>query len=99
MYKRQYTFCKNKNIDNLQFVFRKYSISHALINVTENIRKGLDDGSLVCGVFVDMQKAFDTVDHQILLVKLNQYGFCGVSAEWFKSFVCYFLSNFYFFTK
>ena len=39
------------------------------------------------GVFVDLQKAFDTVDHQILLAKLNHYGICGVSNDWFKSYM------------
>ena len=34
------------------------------LNITENIRKALDNGSIGCGVFVDLQKAFDTVDHQ-----------------------------------
>ena len=34
---------------------------------------------------MDSQKAFDTVDHQILLAKLNGYGICGVSNDWFKS--------------
>ena len=56
----------------LKFGFRQqYSTSHALINIAENIRKTLDDGNIGCGVFVDSQKAFDTVDHQILLSKLN----------------------------
>ena len=52
-------------IYNLQFGFRRqHSTSHALINVTENIRKALDDGNIDCGVFVGLQKSFDTVDHQ-----------------------------------
>ena len=40
-----------------------------------------------CGVFVDAQKAFDTVDHQILLAKLNHYGIRGASSDWFKSYL------------
>ena len=73
MYKRLYTFLNNNNaIYNLQFGFRQqYSTSHALINITENIRKTLDDENIGCGVFVDLQKAFDTIDHQILTAKLK----------------------------
>ena len=46
--------------------------------MTENIRKALDDANIGCGVFVDLQNAFDTVDNQILLAKLNHYGILGV---------------------
>ena len=64
MYKRLYTFLnKNNIIYNLQLGFRQYSTPHALINITENIRKALDDGNIGPGVFVDLQKAFHTVDH------------------------------------
>ena len=89
MYKRLYAFLDYNNIIyDLQFGFRQqYSTSHALINITENIRKALDDGNMGCGVFVDLQKAFDIVDHQILLAKLNHYGIRGVSNDWFKSYL------------
>ena len=79
MYKTLYTFLNNNNIIyKLQFGFRQqYSIFHALINITENIKKGLD-GNIDCGVFVDLQQALDTIDYQILLAKSNHYGICGV---------------------
>ena len=53
--------------------------------LTEKIRKALDDEILGRGVFVDLQRAFDTVDQQILLAKSNHYGIRGVSNDWFKS--------------
>ena len=78
MYRRLYTFLNNKNIIcDLQFGFRQqYSASHALINITENMRKALDDGNICCDVFVDLQKAFDTVDHQILF--LSGFSFTNI---------------------
>ena len=61
------------------FGFRqRYSTSHASIDIIENIRKAFDDRNIGCKVFVDLQKAFDTVDHQILLAKVNPCGICGV---------------------
>ena len=83
MYERLSNFLSNNNIIyNLQFGLRRqYAISHALNNITENIRKVVDDGNIGCGVFVDLQKAFDTVDHQILLAKLSHYGIHGVSND------------------
>ena len=80
IYKRVYDFLTENNIIyDLQFGFRqKFSTFHALINLTENIRQALDEGYIECGIFVDLQKAFDTVDHEILLSKLDFYGICGI---------------------
>ena len=60
MCKRLYTFLDYNNIIyDLQFGFRQqYSTSHALINITENIPKALDDGNIGSGVFVDLHKSF-----------------------------------------
>ena len=51
------------------------------------IRKALDEDKFACGVFIDLQKAFETVDHGILLSKLNHYGVRGASYQWFKSYL------------
>ena len=88
MCKRLYTFLDNNNIiDDLQICFRQnYSTSHVLTNITENIRKAFDEVNIGCGVFLGLQKAFDTIYHQILLAKLNHYGIRGVSNDSFKSY-------------
>jgi retron-type reverse transcriptase len=71
-----------------QFGFRsKHSTEHALISLTESIRKNLDSGQFACGIFIDLQKAFDTVDHEILLTKLKHYGIRGIGSSWFRSFL------------
>ena len=60
---------------------------HGLISLTESIRKNLDDGNLGCGIFVGLQKAFDTVEHNILLSKLEHYSVRDLANECFKSYL------------
>ena len=89
MYNRLYKFLESNDfIYSLQFGFRQnYSTSHALIHLTEEIRNQLDHGRFGCGIFIDFQKAFDTVDHDILIYKLNHYGVRGIPNNWFSSYL------------
>ena len=89
MHNRIYEFLeKYKLIYPLQFGFRQhYSTSYALLNLTESIMKALDEGNFACGIFVDLEKAFDTVDHNILLKELDHYGVRAISNKWFESYL------------
>ena len=71
-----------------QFGFRKgHSTSHAIITLVERVSKALDTGKYVVGVFLDLKKAFATVDHGILLEKLYLYGIRGNIYSWFESYL------------
>ena len=89
MYRRVYEFVESKNIIyDHQFGFRMHhSTPHALIDITEDIRSAIDGNMFALGVFIDLQKAFDTVDHEILLTKLNHYGIRGAANDWFRSYL------------
>ena len=79
---------ENKCLFSKQFGFRnKHSTTHALIDITETVRKALDDNDFACGVFLGFKKAFDTVDHRILLKKLEHYGVIGHAIKWFTSYL------------
>ena len=67
--------------------FRKHhSTSHAIITLVERVTKALDTGKCIVGVFLDLKKAFEYVDHCILLNKLEKYGIRGNILNWFKSY-------------
>ena len=87
MYSRLSAFLtKYKLLFKRQFGFRNnHSTSHALISLIGLIKKYLDN-DFVCRVLINLQKAFDTVNQEIFLVKLAFYGICGLANGWLKSF-------------
>ena len=78
---RLYMFLEQNNaFYDYQFGFRNnHSTNHALIEITEQIRNACDKNLFTCGVYLDLQKAFDTVNHEILLSKLKHYRIKGTS--------------------
>ena len=78
----------NKILFEYQYGFRKlYSTTLALIEFTDSIIKFLDEGQYCMSIFVDLTKAFDTVDHEILLDKLDRYGIRGHANDFFRSYL------------
>ena len=73
---------------NEQYGFRhKVSTETAAFSLINNILKSIDNRKILGGMFLDLQKAFDCVDHDILLEKLNFYGISGKSNELMKSYI------------
>ena len=89
MYSRLYNFLDKFNIlYEHQYGFRKNkSTIHSLMQITEQIKFSLEKGMYGCGIFLDLKKAFDTVNHSILLRKLEHYGIRGIPLHWFTSYL------------
>ena len=89
IHKRLYTFLEISNcLFNYQFGFQNHlSTNYALVSITEKIRKALDDGKYARAVFLDFQKAFDTVNYDILLAKLDHYGVRGIPLNLLKEYL------------
>ena len=89
MCKRMESFIEASNILlSSQYGFRKvHSTQHAVLDLLNVIQTNMDKSLFSCGIFIDLKKAFDTVDHSILLSKLNYYGFRGIINQWFSSYL------------
>ena len=89
MHSRLYCYLdKTQFFYPLQFGFREqHSTNHALISIADKINEALDKNKVACGVFIDFQKAFDTVNHEILIAKLSHHGIRGNINKWFQSYL------------
>ena len=89
MKKRLMEFLNDKKILNdVQFGFRaNKSTSMAVLSILQKIYAALEEKKIPCCIFLDFAKAFDTVDHKILLSKLSHYGIKGKPLQWFSSYL------------
>ena len=79
---------KNDILCNLQYGFRnEHSTQHALLYIVNTIHSNIDNRKYPCGIFIDLRKAFDTINHEILLAKRENYGVTGVINSWFRSYL------------
>ena len=80
-------FTLNKLHPN-QYGFRpEYSTELAISELVDRIYLNLDKKALPLAIFLDLSKAFDTIDHTILFNKLKHYGIQNTELEWFKSYL------------
>ena len=81
-------FSSNKYFHEGQYGFReKHSTELATVELMDRIISAVKDKRLPISIFMDLSKAFDTLDHAILLEKLRYYGISGTSLDWFRSYL------------
>ena len=79
---------ENKILSSRQFGYRRgHSIELATLLLTDEIGRKIDDGQMVGSVFIDLSKAFDTLSHSVLILKMKAYGIRGMTMKWFTNYL------------
>ena len=89
MYNRLFNYLTtNEILHKKQFGFQKgHSTEHAIIQLIDQINNSFEKNHFTLGIFIDLSKAFDTVDHSILIKKLKLYGVKRNNLRWFESYL------------
>ena len=89
IYNKLYNFLEKYSIlYKYQFGLRKgSSAEHSILEITDSLKKAMDKRLVTYGLFLDFSKAFDTINHDILLSKLYRYGILGNPLRWFENYL------------
>ena len=89
MYKRLINFVEKNNIlSEHQYGFRKNrSTELAITEFIDKITKAIDKGQYTIGIFLDLSRAFDAINHTILIKKLEYHGIRGIALKWFQNYL------------
>ena len=86
--------CLYKYLTAEKFLYSKHfgfqtglSTEHVIVQLVDQISKSFEKDHNTLGFFIDLSKAFDTVDHTILIRKLEMYGIKGIKLAWFRSYL------------
>ena len=88
MYQRLGKFIiKHKILINSQY--GGHNTQHTILDIVNTIQNNMNSGKFTCGLFIDLKQAFYTVDHYILLQKLDFYDIRGIVNNWFQSYLTF----------
>ena len=89
VFSQLYDYFRNNDLfyDSQYGFLKNYSTELAAMELTDKVLKDIDDKHITLVIFMDLSKAFDTLDHGILIMKLAHYGINGIPLEWFTSYL------------
>ena len=89
VFSQLYDFFHHNNLfyDSQYGFLKKHSTEYAAMELTDKVLKDIDEKNISLAIFMDLSKAFDTLDHSILIKKLAHYGVKGTALEWFTSYL------------